>query len=88
MQLREREGESLTHVADKNALLIYASLLFYRAAAEAAKKSAQDRAMQRALYAAFKDPFDNAGQATANTNPLSKPNRLTALNPLLGSDSD
>jgi len=59
-----------------------------RAADEAAAEAAHSRALQRALFSAFNDPFDNAGAATANTNPLSRPNRLTATNPLLDSDDD
>jgi len=59
-----------------------------RAESEAKAEAAQQRAIQRALFAAFNDPFDNAGAATANTNPLGRKNRLTATNPLLGSDSD
>lgn len=67
---------------------VEAKVAQHRAAAAADEAAAAQRALQRALFRSFNDPFDNAGYATANTNPLGRKTRLTATNPLLGSDSD
>ncbi|KAF5837191.1 hypothetical protein DUNSADRAFT_4751 [Dunaliella salina] len=85
-----RPGAGLGSIVDRELAgeSMEAKLARHRAAEEAAADAAHTRALQRALFAAFNDPLDNAGAATANTNPLSRPNRLTATNPLLGSDSD
>jgi hypothetical protein len=50
--------------------------------------AARSRALRMALTRAFNDPYDNAGAATANLNPVGRTTRLTATNPLLGSDDD
>lgn len=60
----------------------------HKACMTAEAKEARDRAMQRAVFRAFDDPFDNAGYATANTNVIGRRTRLTAYNPLLGFDDD
>jgi len=59
-----------------------------RAHMAAEHERAHNLALQRTVRAAFDDPLDNAGFATANTNPLGRRNRLTATNPLLSDDDD
>lgn len=63
-------------------------MAIHKAQAAAAAEAARGRALQRSLYRAFNDPFDNVGASTANTNPLKGRNRLTATNPLLDSDEE
>lgn len=60
----------------------------HKATAHAEAEKARGQALQRMLYRAFDDPFDNAGAASANSNPIGKNTRLRQTNPLLGSDSD
>uniref|UniRef100_A0A7S3VI92 G-patch domain-containing protein n=1 Tax=Dunaliella tertiolecta TaxID=3047 RepID=A0A7S3VI92_DUNTE len=89
-QVGQKRSALIAGIVDKELAgeSMEAKLAHHRAAEAAAADAAHARALQRTLFAAFNDPFDNAGAATANTNPLSWPNRLTATNPLLGSDSD
>lgn len=58
----------------------------HQAVLSAKAAEARGRAIQRALYRALDDPLDNAGATTANSNPIGRRTRLTALNPLLDDD--
>lgn len=53
----------------------------YRQVMRQEADDARNRAIQRAVFRAFNDPFDNL--ASADSNPLGKNHRLTATNPLL-----
>mmetsp|Transcript_8210 Transcript_8210/g.14074 ORF Transcript_8210/g.14074 Transcript_8210/m.14074 type:complete len:304 (-) Transcript_8210:548-1459(-) len=63
-------------------------LKHHRAAAHAEQEQKRGQDIHRMLCAAFDDPLDNAGATTANSNVLGRNTRLTATNPLLGSEGD